>query len=117
MMGAMQITVTLDSVDPERLAPFWADALGYSVAGSVHNYTLLRPADGDGPKFLIQRVPEAKATKNRMPSNRQRPTDAVARLRPWGRPHRRGRLLRERLPVDRDGGPRAERICVCSNAG
>ena len=66
MMGAMQITVTLDSVDPERLAPFWADALGYSVAGSVHNYTLLRPADGDGPKFLIQRVPEAKATKNRM---------------------------------------------------
>ena len=36
------------------------------MAGSVHNYVLLRAVDGDGPKFLIQRVPEAKATKNRM---------------------------------------------------
>ncbi|HEY5024217.1 MAG TPA: VOC family protein [Acidimicrobiales bacterium] len=62
----MPIGLVLDSGDPEALAPFWAGALGYVVAGSVDNYVLLRPDGDDGPKLLLQRVPEAKSTKNRM---------------------------------------------------
>ncbi len=62
----MAIGFVLDSCDPDALAPFWAAALGYVVVGSVDNYVLLLPDGGEGPKLLIQRVPEAKACKNRM---------------------------------------------------
>jgi predicted enzyme related to lactoylglutathione lyase len=62
----VEIGFVLDSRDPKALAPFWAAALGYVVTGSVENYVSLRPDGGDGPKLLIQRVPEAKAGKNRM---------------------------------------------------
>lgn len=62
----MEIGFVLDSRDPEALAPFWATALGYAVAGSVENYVSLLPEAGDGPKLLLQQVPEAKAGKNRM---------------------------------------------------
>ena len=62
----VQISLVLDSRDPEALAPFWAAALGYVVVGSVENYVLLLPDGGEGPKLLIQRVPEGKTVKNRM---------------------------------------------------
>ena len=62
----MEITLVLDSVDPGALAGFWADALGYVVAGSVENYVLLLPDGGVGPKLLLQQVPERKTDKNRM---------------------------------------------------
>lgn len=62
----MPIGLVLDSRDPEALAPFWAAALGYVEAGSVENYVSLLPDNGDGPRLLLQRVPEAKADKNRM---------------------------------------------------
>jgi predicted enzyme related to lactoylglutathione lyase len=62
----VEIGLVLDSRDPEALAPFWATALGYVVAGSVENYVSLVPEGGAGPKLLLQRVPEAKAGKNRM---------------------------------------------------
>jgi predicted enzyme related to lactoylglutathione lyase len=62
----VEIGFVLDSRDPEALAPFWATALGYVVAGSVENYVSLVPAGRPGPKLLLQRVPEAKADKNRM---------------------------------------------------
>jgi predicted enzyme related to lactoylglutathione lyase len=62
----VQIGFVLDSRDPEALAPFWAAALGYVVVGSVENYVLLLPDGGEGPKLLIQRVPEGKTLKNRM---------------------------------------------------
>lgn len=60
------VKVVLDCVDPVQLAGFWGPALGYATVGSVANYTLLAPADGDGPQLLLQQVPEAKAGKNRM---------------------------------------------------
>lgn len=60
--------LVLDCRDPERLAPFWESALGYVVAGTEGNYTLLTPtADRDaGSRFVLQRVPEDKLGKNRM---------------------------------------------------
>ena len=58
--------LVLDTTDPRELAPFWATALGYVVVADVDNYVLLMPADGGGPKLLLQRVPEPKATKNRV---------------------------------------------------
>jgi predicted enzyme related to lactoylglutathione lyase len=117
-MGAMEITVTLDSVDPEKLAPFWADALGYSVAGSVDNYVLLRSVDGDGPKFLIQRVSEAKAGKNRMHIDvAVADVDAtVARLTGLGATRLEGDAFYEndcRWIVMAD--PEGNEFCVCSN--
>ncbi len=58
--------ITLDCADPVRLAEFWCAALGYTVAGGAGAYVALVPGSGTGPKLLLQRVPEAKATKNRM---------------------------------------------------
>jgi predicted enzyme related to lactoylglutathione lyase len=62
----VEIGFVIDCRDPEALAPFWAAALGYVVAGSVENYVTLLPETGDGPKLLLQRVPEAKTGKNGM---------------------------------------------------
>jgi predicted enzyme related to lactoylglutathione lyase len=64
--GVMQIGLVLDSRDPETLAPFWAAALGYVVVGAVDNYVMLVPDGREGPKLLLQRVPEHKGAKNRM---------------------------------------------------
>jgi catechol 2,3-dioxygenase-like lactoylglutathione lyase family enzyme len=58
--------VVLDCRDPAALAPFWTRALGYRVAASVETYVVLLPAEGGGPPFLLQRVPETKVGKNRM---------------------------------------------------
>ena len=61
-----KLGLVLDSLDPQRLAPFWALALDYVILADVDNYVVLLPANGQGPKLLIQRVPEGKSVKNRM---------------------------------------------------
>jgi predicted enzyme related to lactoylglutathione lyase len=63
---APSIGLVLDCADPQRLAEFWAPALGYVNLGVVGSYALLLPDGRPGPKLLLQRVPEPKATKNRM---------------------------------------------------
>jgi predicted enzyme related to lactoylglutathione lyase len=60
------IGLVLDCENPETLAEFWASALGYVTLGAAGNYVLLVAADGNQPKLLLQRVPEAKKVKNRM---------------------------------------------------
>jgi predicted enzyme related to lactoylglutathione lyase len=60
------MSLVLDCSDPQALAKFWAPALGYIEVGSLENYTLLVPAPDGGPRLLLQQVPEAKNTKNRM---------------------------------------------------
>jgi predicted enzyme related to lactoylglutathione lyase len=60
--------VTIDSVDPEALAPFWAGLLGADIRGRVADgeYVLLART-GDGvPAVAFQRVPEAKSGKSRI---------------------------------------------------
>jgi catechol 2,3-dioxygenase-like lactoylglutathione lyase family enzyme len=75
-----------DCADPDRLAHFWADALGYKLddppAGFDSWEAFLRQMqipeeewnrasaivdpDGRGPRVFFQRVPEGKVVKNRM---------------------------------------------------
>jgi predicted enzyme related to lactoylglutathione lyase len=63
----MRITLTLDATDPERLAEFWAAALGYTALDEAGAFTALVPADERDPMLVIQRVGEqAPAGKNRM---------------------------------------------------
>jgi hypothetical protein len=62
-----QLGLVLDCHDPEGLATFWSQALGYDLIGGAGSYVLLLPPGGEpGPQFLLQRVPEPKQTKNRM---------------------------------------------------
>jgi predicted enzyme related to lactoylglutathione lyase len=63
----MNIVVTLDCLDPERLADFWQRALAplnYRRAFDAPPYLSL--VSENGPTLLLQRVPEPKRTKNRM---------------------------------------------------
>lgn len=76
--------VAIDCADPERLAVFWAEALGYRVADPPGGHATwedfakaeasepreywckaVDPAKA-GPPILFHRVPEAKAGKNRV---------------------------------------------------
>jgi predicted enzyme related to lactoylglutathione lyase len=58
--------LVLDCADPERLAEFWAPALGYVNVGTAGAYVALFPDGRSGPKLLLQRVAEPKSVKNRM---------------------------------------------------
>jgi predicted enzyme related to lactoylglutathione lyase len=62
----MRMEITLDCSDPERLAEFWASALGYRRVYAHDPYVGLAPVEGNGPRLLLQRVPEPKTVKNRM---------------------------------------------------
>ena len=64
--SAAHFGLVLDCAEPERLAEFWAEALGYTNVGSAGAYVALYPRQATGPKLLLQRVTEPKATKNRM---------------------------------------------------
>ena len=62
-----RLGLVLDCRDPETLATFWSQALGYQSIGAAGSYFLLLPPEGEaGPQLLLQRVPEPKAGKNRM---------------------------------------------------
>ena len=59
--------LVIDTVDPERLAPFWCGLLAVEVASRISDgqYVILSPTQ-DGLTIAFQRVPEAKAGKNRL---------------------------------------------------
>ncbi len=71
-----RLEIGIDTTDPEGLAPFWADALGYEVGDLDADgvYLDLVPPDEEPstdrraapPAIYLQRVPESKTTKNRM---------------------------------------------------
>lgn len=63
---ARRIHVVIDARDPDRLAEFWAAALGYERSPGVEQYRPLHDPEGVGPKLLIQGVPERKDRKNRL---------------------------------------------------
>jgi catechol 2,3-dioxygenase-like lactoylglutathione lyase family enzyme len=84
MSAIKEFQVTFDCADPERLARFWCEVLGYVVppppAGFAtwEEYQRAQPAEqrdswfactdpsGVGPRLYFQRVPEGKAVKNRV---------------------------------------------------
>lgn len=81
---SLRFQVTFDCHDPEALASFWAEALGYVEAPPPAGFTdwdaflasagvpeedrdsasLLVDPDGDGPSLFFQRVPETHTGKN-----------------------------------------------------
>lgn len=68
MRAHPRIEVGIDCADPERLAPFWATALGYEIGDLDGDgvYLDLLPPDDSHPVVYLQRVPEEKTTKNRV---------------------------------------------------
>jgi len=61
----MAIHIVLDCTDPQKLAEFWSQALGYAVSGFADQWGMMKgPHDGD--VFLQQKVPEPKTGKNRL---------------------------------------------------
>jgi hypothetical protein len=83
----VRFQITVDCADPNALAQFWAEALGYDLQdppdgfGSWKEYwvSVGVPADevddgydavvdpnGEGPRIWFQQVPEGKAVKNRL---------------------------------------------------
>jgi hypothetical protein len=83
---AVPIQVVIDCTDPDRLARFWAELLGYrldppppgfdsweawlreqGVPESDWNMaSAISDPDGNGPRIYFQRVPEKKEHKNRV---------------------------------------------------
>jgi catechol 2,3-dioxygenase-like lactoylglutathione lyase family enzyme len=84
---ATRIQVTIDCADPDRLARFWAEALGYRLQEPPDGfdswqaywvsrglppeevedgYDAIVDPDGVGPRIWFQPVPEGKVVKNRL---------------------------------------------------
>ena len=84
MATVRQIQVTFDCADPERVARFWCEVLGYVVPpppegfASWEDFGRSQPPEergswfacldptGVGPRLYFQRVPEGKVAKNRV---------------------------------------------------
>jgi catechol 2,3-dioxygenase-like lactoylglutathione lyase family enzyme len=63
--------VCVDTADPDRIARFWAEALGWRRTHGDPDEVVLEPPEGspeDGvvPDLLFLRVPENKTIKNRL---------------------------------------------------
>jgi predicted enzyme related to lactoylglutathione lyase len=111
----MGIHIVLDCADPERLAAFWSKALGYEIKGFAEQWGLLNGETKD-EVFLLQRVDEPKAGKNRMHIDVTAPDieAKVAELEAIG-----GRRLSEK-PLTQLGAewipmadPEGNEFCVC----
>ncbi len=83
---AREFQVTFDCADPNALAGFWAEALGYEFDAPPPGFdswdaaldawgvpkdqrndaSAVHDPDGKGPRLYFQRVPEGKAAKNRL---------------------------------------------------
>ncbi|MGW3204263.1 VOC family protein [Streptomyces sp. NPDC001135] len=84
MSPIRQFQVTFDCAEPERVARFWCEVLGYAVSpppagfATWEDYDRSRPPEeqgsrsacsdpsGVGPRLFFQRVPESKVVKNRV---------------------------------------------------
>ncbi|HEY8093679.1 MAG TPA: VOC family protein [Acidimicrobiales bacterium] len=83
---AIAVQVTFDCADPDRLAHFWADLLGYQLDPPPEGYdswaawltehgipesewnsaSAIVDPERVGPRIFLQRVPEPKQVKNRV---------------------------------------------------
>ena len=64
-------SVCVDAHDPEALAAFWRDVLGWRITEEDPEESVLEPPEGSPandvpPDLLFLRVPEAKTIKNRL---------------------------------------------------
>jgi hypothetical protein len=71
MVSVKQFQVTFDCAEPERVARFWCEVLGYVVPPSLEGaapgapFACVDPT-GVGPRLYFQPVPEGKVVKNRV---------------------------------------------------
>ena len=84
-MGSIrQVQITFDCAEPERVARFWCEVLGYVVPPPPEGFASWDDFDrslpperqgaafacsdpsGAGPRLFFQRVPEGKVVKNRV---------------------------------------------------
>jgi len=84
MASVRQVQVTFDCAEPERVARFWCEVLGYVVPQPPEGFATWADHDrtlpperrgassacvdpsGVGPRLYFQRVPEGKIVKNRV---------------------------------------------------
>ena len=84
MAAVREFQVTFDCADPERVARFWCEVLGYVVPPPPEEFATWEDYDGSlpaeeqgsafacidptgvGPRLFFQRVPEGKVVKNRL---------------------------------------------------
>ena len=64
-VGALR-TIVIDCNDPAPLAAFWSELLGVEIHHASDDWVSLRPSAPGHPRVAFQRVPEPKATKNRV---------------------------------------------------
>ena len=65
MAPVKQFQVTFDCAEPERVARFWCEVLGYVMPPPPDVSACVDPT-GVGPRLYFQRVPEGKVVKNRV---------------------------------------------------
>jgi predicted enzyme related to lactoylglutathione lyase len=78
----VRVSVVLDSVDPQAIAGFWQEALGYRLAADLGGFLVLAPREREvpgEPVMILQRVGEPPAGKNRMHLD-VHPADAEAHV-------------------------------------
>jgi hypothetical protein len=63
---APNIDIVIDSVEPERLAEFWAEALHYDKVGFFDPYFVLLARVPEHPPVALQHVAEPKSGKTRV---------------------------------------------------
>jgi glyoxalase superfamily protein len=83
-MGCRFTELVVDSSDPEPIARWWAEVLGYAVTEVQTNAVEIAGPPGSGPTLVFVRVPEPKVVKNRLhidvnPTDRDQ-DDELARL-------------------------------------
>ena len=119
MASVKQIQVTFDCAEPERVARFWCEVLGYVVPPPPEGFATwddfdrsLPPEDqgsafacidpsGAGPRLFFQRVPESKVVKNRLHLDVRVGTGLVAEERlPHLRPNAHDWLRSARYACD-----------------
>ena len=74
MPSVKQVQITFDCADPERVARFWCEILGYVIPPGAQGqdgeqgepWSACVDPDGVGPRLYFQTVPEGKVVKNRV---------------------------------------------------
>lgn len=65
-MSSRLAVVVIDAHDPEAVAAFWCEVLGWSIVDREEDGLAIGPADGAWPRIDVFKVPEAKTVKNRL---------------------------------------------------
>ncbi len=77
--------ITVDAIDPQALAKFWAEALGWSIGWDVNENEVWIERELDDPRqtgfpdILFLKNPDAKKVKNRLHLD-LRPADQAAEV-------------------------------------